>query len=136
MDVTYVAEPLPHGRPVMPLSMFDAEARAQIIMLATAPERPARWIDFGIAQIESRAWYEWHWHRGIDPTKSRRSLPALLRAQIIERDGLTCRLCWLPVDSNDVHIDHIHPVALGGSDHPDNLQVTHSLCNIRKGART
>jgi 5-methylcytosine-specific restriction endonuclease McrA len=35
----------------------------------------------------------------------------------------------------DVHIDHIVPYSLGGPDELYNLQVAHSSCNIRKGAR-
>lgn len=70
-------------------------------------------------------------HRGEQPRK----VPAELRALIIQRDGLTCRICLLPVERDDVHVDHIVPAARGGSISPENLQVTHSLCNIRKGHR-
>jgi 5-methylcytosine-specific restriction endonuclease McrA len=34
-----------------------------------------------------------------------------------------------------VHIDHIFPLVLGGETTLGNLRVTHSICNIRKGAR-
>lgn len=69
------------------------------------------------------------------PRVEREPMPAWLRQQIIERDGYTCGICNLPVQPDDIHIDHIHPVALGGTDNPDNLQVSHSICNMRKGAR-
>lgn len=36
----------------------------------------------------------------------------------------------------EVHIDHVVPWSRGGSSDMDNLQVSHSLCNMRKGART
>jgi hypothetical protein len=65
----------------------------------------------------------------------RRHLPTRLRVAIIERDGLICGLCGGDVERGDVHIDHIHPVALGGSDDPSNLQVAHATCNMAKGAR-
>ena len=87
-----------------------------------------------LAMMESRAWYEWHWARGKDPGSSRR-LDPILRASVIERDGLVCGICFGEVEANDVHIDHIYPVALGGKDVMDNLRVTHSLCNMRKGAK-
>lgn len=38
-------------------------------------------------------------------------------------------------DEGDIHIDHILPVSLGGLSELSNLQVTHSWCNLKKGAR-
>lgn len=55
--------------------------------------------------------------------------------RVIERDGLICQLCGGAVERSDVHIDHIYPYSLGGATALNNLQVAHSLCNIRKGAR-
>lgn len=69
------------------------------------------------------------------PGMARRRLPVRLRQRIIERDGLTCGLCGGSVERDDVHIDHILPVAHGGTDDPANLQVAHSSCNMAKGAR-
>ncbi len=34
-----------------------------------------------------------------------------------------------------IHLDHVHPVALGGATTLSNLQLAHSVCNMRKGAR-
>jgi 5-methylcytosine-specific restriction endonuclease McrA len=62
-------------------------------------------------------------------------LPRWLRELVIERDGYLCGICALDVDPLDVHLDHIFPVSKGGDDHPDNLRVTHSICNIKKGAK-
>jgi 5-methylcytosine-specific restriction endonuclease McrA len=119
----------------MDLADFDPTSRDRIVKAALSPRKPARWIDFGLAQIESRAWYEWHWHRGIDPEKKRRSLSQYTRQFVIERDGLWCRLCGGDVHLSDVDIDHVVPVSLGGTDKLDNLQVTHSRCNRSKGNR-
>jgi len=50
---------------------------------------------------------------------------------MVQYEGI-CHLCdGLFADS----IDHVVPVALGGSDHPDNLRPAHTACNSRKGAR-
>lgn len=66
----------------------------------------------------------------------RAPLPRALRAYIIARDGTTCGICGLPVlPGEPLDIDHIVPVALGGSDDPENLQVAHASCNRSKGAR-
>lgn len=125
---------------VMPLSEFSPERRAAILDAVAKPYPPPRWINFAAgARHESRAWMEWHWARGRKlryiPGPGRRKLPLRKRLKVIARDGYVCGICELGVEPADVHIDHIHPVSLGGSDDLDNLQVTHSLCNIRKGAR-
>lgn len=65
----------------------------------------------------------------------RRSLPRSLTAQVIARDGLTCQICEEPVDADDLHIDHIHPVAEGGLDDLGNLRVTHGRCNLARARR-
>jgi 5-methylcytosine-specific restriction endonuclease McrA len=54
---------------------------------------------------------------------------------ILERDGLICGICRGIVAPADVHIDHVIPLAAGGAHSPANLQVAHSLCNLRKHAR-
>lgn len=58
-----------------------------------------------------------------------------LRAEVIRRDRMVCGICFLKVAEGDMHIDHITPVATGGETTLDNLQVTHSACNLAKGAR-
>lgn len=65
-----------------------------------------------------------------------------LRADIFERDGWMCQLCHEAIDRTAVSpdwlsasIDHIVPIALGGGDTPENVQASHRICNIRKGAR-
>lgn len=119
----------------MPFDDFDIDKQRQLAAAAMADERPDKWLHLGHAIIESRAWYEWHWHRGIDPDKVRPSIPQWMRQKVIERDGYSCGLCGGDVEPNDVHIDHIHPWSLGGKHEFDNLQVAHSTCNIRKGNR-
>lgn len=41
-----------------------------------------------------------------------------------------CHICSKPFADA---IDHVVPVAQGGSDHPDNLRPAHTSCNSRKG---
>jgi len=125
---------------VMPLEEFPEAKRREIERLVALPRPPARWLNFGIGQIESRAWYEWHWARGqklqrVPGSKHRRKLTAKKRQMVIDRDNSICGICGDLVPPHDIHIDHIHPYSLGGRDDLDNLQVAHSLCNIRKGAR-
>ena len=61
------------------------------------------------------------------------------------RDSLwtgACGICSRPMDRDLRHpdpfsksIDHIIPLALGGTHEAANLQWAHLICNIRKGAR-
>lgn len=69
------------------------------------------------------------------------------RKHIIDRDGLDCHICNLPVDlsanhiqgqpnwENYPHIDHVVPIALGGDDILDNVKLAHAKCNLDKGFR-
>ena len=127
---------------VTPLESLPDEHQAHIEYLVNDPEPPPKWIPLGpldgrrpIAWITSRAWHEWHWRRGIDPDGRRTAIPPTLRRMVIDRDGYVCQLCGDDVEPNDVHIDHIKPWSKGGQNVLGNLQVAHSRCNLRKGAR-
>lgn len=56
-----------------------------------------------------------------------------LRPLILERDQFTCQCRG--TSAPPLEIDHIIPIAFGGSSDPTNLQVLCRLCNRRKGAR-
>lgn len=54
---------------------------------------------------------------------------------IFERDRWRCGICGKRVRRRDASIDHVIPLAKGGTHEPGNVQCAHLLCNIRKGAR-
>lgn len=61
-------------------------------------------------------------------------------ARIIVRDKKVCQLCFKRVRMLKAHplspsLDHIVPVAQGGSNDDINLQLTHLQCNMKKGNR-
>lgn len=65
------------------------------------------------------------------------------RTEIFARDNWTCLLCGQPVDRRVVApellaptLDHIIPLARGGTHEPENVQCAHFICNSRKGSRT
>lgn len=70
--------------------------------------------------------------------------PALVsRQEIADRDGWRCGLCGGRVSKDRRHpdplcpsIDHVIPLARGGTNDPDNLQLAHLRCNLRKRALT
>ena len=89
--------------------------------------------------MESRAWYEWHWARGLKlrripgyKPRGRRHIPDDLRMAVYERDGFQCLHCG---EVENLTLDHIHPYSLGGEDTFENLQTLCRSCNSRKGAR-
>lgn len=131
------AQPFKPIREALPLAYFPQEHRFHIWELITKRKPPPKWLvneDLNIT-LPSRAWYEWHYWRRIDPDKKRPPLPYKMREAVILRDGLICHLCRGGVEASDVHIDHVIPVSKGGEDTMDNLHVSHSQCNLRRGNR-
>jgi 5-methylcytosine-specific restriction endonuclease McrA len=53
-----------------------------------------------------------------------------LRRQVIDRDGGRCRWCGGPA----TEADHLRSLALGGTNHPDNLVASCKPCNAKRGA--
>jgi hypothetical protein len=63
----------------------------------------------------------------------------IYRRKVFERDNWTCRLCRKPVQQGAVvphpkapTVDHILPLALGGSHTAENVQTAHFICNSKK----
>ena len=68
----------------------------------------------------------------------RKKISDTTRYAVLERAGFKCQCCGSkPLKNNDVilHIDHIIPHSLGGSDNVDNLQVLCDKCNLSKQNR-
>jgi hypothetical protein len=57
-----------------------------------------------------------------------------LRYEIFRRDNHTCRYCGASAPDVSLRIDHVMPVALGGSDAPDNLVTSCDPCNSGKSS--
>jgi 5-methylcytosine-specific restriction endonuclease McrA len=60
------------------------------------------------------------------------------REEIIERDSVNgeciCQICLKRIENVDteLQIDHIIPIAAGGSDTKDNVRCTHKKCNLMR----
>lgn len=70
--------------------------------------------------------------------KRRRGINKQGRYEVLYRAGFKCQACGAkPSPDNDVvlHIDHIIPFSLGGTNKTDNLQVLCSDCNYSKNNR-
>jgi len=64
------------------------------------------------------------------------------RTAVFERDGWECQLCHRAVDpslrypnADAASLDHIVPLARGGTHEPANVQLAHSRCNSSKKDR-
>lgn len=69
------------------------------------------------------------------PARRRDPISPATRARIMERDGFRCRRCGAGPRDERLVVDHVVPVALGGSSDDENLQTLCDPCNIGKGAR-
>ena len=59
-----------------------------------------------------------------------------LRYEVLRRDNHTCRYCGASAPEVPLRVDHVTPVALGGSDKPDNLVTSCEPCNSGKSSAT
>jgi hypothetical protein len=59
-----------------------------------------------------------------------------LRYEILRRDNHTCRYCGSSAPDVPLRVDHVTPVALGGSDKPENLATSCEPCNSGKSSAT
>ncbi len=62
------------------------------------------------------------------------------RQEILARDGWHCYLCDTAIDRSlrwphalSASVDHVMPIAVGGTDRSENLRATHWQCNSNKG---
>lgn len=69
-------------------------------------------------------------------TRTRKGLSKAVRFSIFARDGFTCRYCGSQSDSVRLVVDHIIPVAEGGTNDEANLITACEPCNQGKGKRT
>lgn len=67
--------------------------------------------------------------------KQGRTAERIDRALVFERDAGICGICGDAVDPTAWDLDHVTPIAGGGSHTYGNVQVSHPFCNRSKGAR-
>jgi len=68
----------------------------------------------------------------------RSSIPAHLRRQVAEEARHRCGYCLTieKYSGKQMHIEHIIPLAAGGSSERENLWLACALCNSYKGSKT
>lgn len=70
----------------------------------------------------------------LDPEKTpRESISKRRRFTILKRDGFRCQLCGMSSeDGTKLHVDHLIPIAKGGSNDDENLWTLCERCNLGK----
>lgn len=63
---------------------------------------------------------------------ARKAIPKRTRYEVLARDNHTCRYCH--ASDSPLTIDHVIPVALGGTDDPSNLVAACRDCNYGKAS--
>src|SRR5262245_2413992 len=63
---------------------------------------------------------------------TRRTIPDDVKLLVWSRDGGACVKCGAP---KDLHFDHVIPLARGGSDEAENIQLLCRSCNLKKQDR-
>lgn len=56
------------------------------------------------------------------------------RFEVLRRDNHTCRYCGASAPDMTLHVDHVVPKSLGGSDDPSNLVAACRDCNTGKSS--
>lgn len=100
----------------------------------------------GVAQQQMALVVNFRKHQRINrPQKSKLPPPSTgawqVREMYARRDGWVCQLCGGEIprrlvanDDHNLWIDHVRPVAAGGTDHPSNVRAVHRVCGRSRGA--
>jgi len=59
-------------------------------------------------------------------------IPSEVRKYVYQRDKFQCQSCGKKIEETPLNVDHIIPLAKGGSNDISNLQTLCRLCNQKK----
>ncbi|WP_372344656.1 HNH endonuclease [Streptomyces sp. KL116D] len=102
----------------------------------------------GVARQQMAVVVNFRKHQRINrPQKSKLAPPSTgawqVREMYARRDGWLCQLCGGEIprrlvanDDHNLWIDHVRPVAAGGTDHPSNVRAVHRVCGRSRSEST
>ena len=67
-------------------------------------------------------------------TAARKPVSKRMRFEVLKRDGHACRYCGATAPTAKLVVDHVVPVALGGTNDPSNLTAACADCNSGKSS--
>jgi hypothetical protein len=97
-----------------------------------------RWIRLSAIPAEAATKYYALLEEHASRTPAQRRCSALIkisasrRFAIFQRDNFTCQYCGAKAPGATLHVDHIVPVARGGTSRPENLVTSCQNCNLGK----
>lgn len=65
---------------------------------------------------------------------TRKPLSKRVRFEVFTRDAFRCHYCGAAPEMAELQVDHVVPVAMGGTNHIDNLTTACAQCNSGKSA--
>lgn len=104
-----------------------------IAWAAKNPEKVKSYKDKWEAANPERRRITTHNYRGRKRSTGGRISPGLAKTLFVLQKG-KCACCSKPL-GDDYHLDHIMPLALGGSNTDDNIQLLRKACNLQKQAK-
>lgn len=118
----------------------DAEEMAALptvvdAMASALGVHPATLVGVGLDRQATSAEIIEAIRRGLQKQR-RTNLLAADRREVERRDGDRCRYCSRRLNRHTRRLDHVIPVARGGSSNALNLVASCTDCNYKKGART
>lgn len=66
-------------------------------------------------------------------TKTARTPNAKRKAVLLKRDGRDCFYCGLPMNDNEITVEHLIALDNGGNNRLENLMLAHEKCNNEVG---
>lgn len=112
------------GKRLRRVRASEAEAREALAELL-------RRDDLGWAYVMPRPY-----HHGTRERLPRSGISPRVRWDILTRDGFRCVYCGATAQDERLMVDHIVPVAAGGSDDRENLATACAPCNLGKSDRS
>ena len=109
---------------------IERDVMDKVLALFDTPQDASRWAT-DIVKYKAL-------ELGVDTLKRSRHIESNSRYSVMHEAGFKCQCCGAKsAKDNEVtlHIDHIIPFSIGGSNHPSNLQCLCSECNFSKKDR-
>lgn len=121
------------------ISMLYRESNHDKVILATKlwryenPDKVKAYSrEYAAKNLESRRIYEQN--RNSKKRANVGNISKNLIEKLFKLQKGKCPCCKQPLGT-DYHLDHIVPIALGGSHTDDNIQLLKSVCNLQKNAK-
>jgi hypothetical protein len=108
----------------------QARSRGESWIVLTSPDLEAGWLGTRpmppVIEVPARP---------PRRQRTRRTITPSVRFEVFRRDSFTCQYCGRRAPKVILHVDHVVPVAAGGTNDLENLRTACSICNEGKGAR-